>query len=171
MLPLLRRDGVLELTAEPSPVDGRWLAQRHVAVLGRLLVQGQDQTSGLRAPIRSQLAARGPLPVAELLIGLRRPGPALAHITHDQLIAWLTCQPDLQVRDGSVWLTRPWCLPNAERAVLACFTPHQAVLPRQELIQQLHRGGMTLGTARHTTAVSTILRTVERGRYRLAGSL
>ena len=57
VLPLLRLDGVLELTAEPSPVDTHWLAYQNVAVFGRLLVQGRDQTSGLRAPIRAQLAA------------------------------------------------------------------------------------------------------------------
>ena len=108
VLPLLRCDGVLELTAEPSPIDARWLANRHVAVLNHLLVQGRDQTSRLRTPIRAQLAACGPLPLAELLIGIRRPGPALGHITRDQLAAWLTCQPDLQLRDGSAWLTREW---------------------------------------------------------------
>ena len=169
VLPLLHRDGVLELTAEPSPVDARWLAHRNVAVLDRLLVQGQDQTSRLRAPIRCQLAACGPLSLAELLIGLRRPGPALGHITHDQLAAWLTCQPDLQLRNGSAWLTQPWTLPHAEQAVLACFTPERAVVTRQELMQRLHQAGMTLGSAKHTIAVSPLLRTVGRGRYRLAG--
>ena len=170
VLPLLRRDGVLELTAEPSQVDARWLAHRRVAVLGGLLVQGRDKTSGLRAPIRSQLAACGPLPLAELLVGLRRPGPALGHITRDQLTAWLTCQPDLQLRNGTARLVRPWTLPNAERAVLACIDPHRAIVPRQELIQRLHEAGMTLGSAKHTIAVSTILRPVGRGRYRLAGT-
>ncbi len=170
VLPLLRRDGVLELTAEPSQVDVRWLAHRDVAVVDRLLVQGRDKTSGLRAPIRAQLAACGPLPLAELLVGLRRPGPALGHITRDQLAAWLTCQPDLQLRQGSAWLTRPWTLPNAERAVLACFDPHRAVAPRQRLLQGLHEAGMTLGSAKHTIAVSPLLRTVGRGRYRLAGT-
>ena len=169
VLPLLRCDGVLELTAEPSSVDAHWLAQRYVAVLGRLLVQGRDQTSGLRAPTRSQLAACGPLPLAELLIGLRRLGPVLGHITHDQLAAWLVRQPDLQLRDGSARLTRPWTLPNAEQAVLACFTAYQAVRSRQDLLRQLTAAGMTVGTAKHTIAVSSILRAVERGRYRLAG--
>ena len=170
VLPLLRRDGVLELTAEPSPVDARWLAHRHVAVLGGLLVQGWDQTSGLRGPIRSQLAACGPLTLDELLVGLRRPGPALGHITNDQLAAWLVCQPDLQLRDGSARLTRAWTLPNAEQAILACFTSRRAVLARQNLLRQLHAAGMTLGTAKHLIAVSAILRTVDRGRYRLAGT-
>ena len=170
VLPLLRRDGVLELTAEPSPVDARWIAHRDVAVLERVLVQGQDKTSGLRAPIRAQLAACGPLALAELLIGLRRPGPALGHITRDQLAAWLTCQPDLQLRSGTARLVRPWRLPNAERVVLACFDPHRAVAPRQELLQRLHKAGMTLGSAKHTIAVSPLLRTVGRGRYRLAGT-
>ena len=169
VLRLLRRNGVLELTVEPSAVDARWLAYRHVAVLGRVVAQGRDETSRLRAPVRSQLAACGPLSLTELLIGLRRPGPALGHITHLQLAAWLTCQPDLQLRYGSARLTRPWTLPNAERAVLACFSPHQAVLQRHELLQRLHEAGMTLGTAKHTISVSTVLRTVERGRYRLAG--
>ncbi len=169
VLPRLRREGVLELTAEPSPVDARWLAQRHVTPLGRLLVQGRDQTSGLRAPIRSQLAACGALSLAELLVGLRRPGPALGHITNDQLAAWLARQPDLQLRDGSARLTRPWPLPNAEQAVLTCFTAHTAVLSRQDLLQRLTVAGMTVGTAKHIIAVSTILRAVERGRYRLAG--
>ena len=169
VLPLLRRDGILELTAEPSPVDARWLANRHVAVLDRLLVQGQDHTSGLRAPIRAQLAASGPLPVAELLIGLRRLGPALGKVSRDQLAAWLTCQPDLRLRDGSARLTRPWVLPNAEQAVLACFASDRAVLPRQELIQHLHQAGMTIGTAKHLIAVSAVLRMVGRGQYRLAG--
>ena len=169
VLPRLRRDGVLELTAEPSPVDAHWLAQRYVAVLGRLLVQGRDQTSSLRTPIRSQLTACGDLSLAELLIGLRRLGPALGHVTADQLAAWLARQPDLQLRDGSARLTRPWTLPNAEHAVLTCFTTHQAVQSRQDLLQQLTAAGMTLGTARHTIAVSSILRAVERGRYRLAG--
>ena len=169
VLPLLRREGVLRLTAEPSPVDARWLAHRHVTVLGGLLVQGRDQTSGLRGPIRSQLAACGPLPPAELLIGLRRPGPALRHITPDQLSAWLARQPDLQLRDGFARLTRPWTLPNAEQAVLACFPSRWAVLARQDLLRQLHGAGMTLGTAKHLIAVSVVLRTVDRGRYRLAG--
>ena len=169
VLPLLRRNGVLELTAKPSPVDARWLVHQDVAILGTLLVQGRDQTSGLRAPIRSQLAACGPLPLTALLIGLRRPGPTLGHITSDQLVAWLTCQPDLQLRDGSARLTRPWTLPNAERAVLACFTPRRAVLARQDLLRQLHGAGMTLGTAKHLIAVSAVLRTVDRGQYRLAG--
>ena len=120
VLPLLRRDGVLELTAEPSPIDARWLANRHVAVLDHLLVQGGDQTSGLRGPVRAQLAACGPLPLAELLIGLRRPGPALGHITRDQLAAWLTCQSDLELRDGLARLTRPWTLPNAATNALYC---------------------------------------------------
>ena len=174
VLPLLHRNGVLNLTAEPSPADvslASWLAHQHVGVLDRLLVQGRDQTSGLRAPIRSQLAACGPLSLAELLIGLRRPGPALGHITHDQLAAWLTCQPDLQLRNGSAWLTRPWTLPNAEQAVLACFTPHRAVLPRQELLHLLHGAGMTLGTAKHTIAVSAVLRTVGRGRLSTRGDV
>ena len=169
VLPLLRREGVLGLTAEPSPVDARWLAHRQVTVLGGLLVQGRDQTSGLRGPIRSQLAACGPLPPAELLIGLRRPGPAFGHITPDQLSAWLARQPDLQLRNGSVRLTRPWTLPNAEQAVLACFPSRWAVLARQDLLRQLHGAGMTLGTAKHLIAVSVVLRTVDRGRYRLAG--
>ena len=169
VLPPLRRDGVLELTDKPSAVDTRWLAHRHVAVLGRLLVQGRDQSSRLRTPIRSQLMACGPLSLAELLVGLRRPGPALEHITGDQLAAWLNCQPDLQLRDGAATLTQPWALTNAERVVLACFSPREAVLPRQNLLRQLHATGMTLGTAKHTIAVSSILRTVERGRYRLAG--
>ena len=106
--------------------------------------------------------------LAELLIGLRRPGPALGHITRDQLAAWLTCQSDLQLRDGSARLTRPWTLPNAEQAVRACFSAHEAVLTRQALLQQLHRTGMTLGTAKRLVAVSTVLRTVDRGRFRLA---
>ena len=168
MLPLLHRNGVLQLDAEPSPVDARWLAHRHVAVLDRLLVQGRDQASGLRAPLRSQLAACGPLSLAELLIGLRRPGPALGHITRDQLAAWLTCQPDLQLRNGSARLTRPWTLPNAERSVLTCLTPHRAVLPRQELFQLLHVAGMPVGTAKHLLAGSAVLRTVGRGRYHIA---
>ena len=133
-------------------------------------MQGRDQTSGLRAPIRAQLAACGPLPLAELLVGLRRPGPALGHITRDQLAAWLTCQPDLQLRNGTARLVRPWILPNVERAVLVCFAPHSAVVPRQELLQRLHEAGMTLGSAKHTIAVSPLLRTVGRGRYRLAGT-
>ena len=123
----------------------------------------------MRTPIRAQLAACGPLTLAGLLVGLRRPGPALGHITRDQLAAWLTCQPDLQLRDGSARLTRPWTLPNAEQAVRACFTPQQAVLPWQELLKQLHGAGMTLGTAKHLIAVSTVLRTVDQGRCQLAG--
>ena len=168
VLPLLRRDGVLKLTSEPSNVDARWLAHRHVAVLGELLVQGRDQTSALRAPIRSQLAACGLLPLAELLTGLRRPGPALGHITRDQLAAWLSCQPDLQLRNDSARLIRPWTLPSAEQAVLACFATHSAVMPRQDLIQRLHEVGMTVGSAKHTIAVSPLLRTAGRGRHRLA---
>ena len=170
VLPLLRRDGVLELTAEPSQVDARWLAHRDVAVLASLLVQGRDQTSSLRAPIRAQLAACGPLALAELLVGLRRPGPALGHITRDQLAAWLTCQPDLQLRNGTARLTRPCTLPNAEQAVLACFDSHSTVVPRQELLQRLHEAGMTVGSAKHTIAVSPLLRAVVRGQYRLAGT-
>ena len=169
VLPLLRRDGVLELTAEPSGVDARWLAHRRVAVLGRLLVQGRDHASGLRAPIRAQLAACGLLALAELLVGLRRPGPALGHLTRDQLTVWLTCQPDLQLRQGSVWLTQPRTLPNAEQAVLACFAPLGAVVPRQEFLRRLHEAGLTVGSARHTIALSPLLRPVGRGRYRLAG--
>ena len=132
-------------------------------------MQGRDKTSGLRGPIRAQLAACGPLTLAELLIGIRRTGPALGHITRDQLAAWLVCQPDLYLRDGSARLTRPWTLPNAEQAVLACFPSHHAVLARQELLLQLHAAGMTLGTAKHLIAVSVVLRAVDRARYRLAG--
>ena len=105
-----------------------------------------------------------------MLIGLRRPGPALGHCTCGQLAAWLVCQPDLQLRGGSARLTRAWTLPNAEQAILACFTSRRAVLARQNLLRQLHAAGMTLGTAKHLIAVSAILRTVDRGRYRLAGT-
>ena len=60
VLPLLRRDGVLELTAEPSPVGARWLAHRNVAVLNHLLVQGRTrpQGCGRRSGLSSRPAAR-----------------------------------------------------------------------------------------------------------------
>ena len=56
-----------------------------VAVVGRLLVQGRDAVSQIVGPVRCQLQACGALPVAELLLGLRRLGPGRPALTGRQL--------------------------------------------------------------------------------------
>lgn len=169
VLPLLRRRGVMGLTAEPSRADGRWLGRRHVAVIDQTLVQGRDRTSRLRYPVRSQLAACGALAVPEVLIGLRRTGPALGHVTERDLALWVACQGDLQLHGHEVQLAQRWALLGSDQTVRNCFATPGSVVSRHELLLRLQEAGLTKGTARHEIVVSPFLRSAGRGLYRLAG--
>jgi len=169
VLPLLRRQGVVGLTAEPSRADGRWLGRRHVAVVDQTLVQGRDRTSRLRYPVRSQLAACGALTVPEVLIGLRRTGPALGHVTERELALWVACQGDLQLHGHEVQLAQRWTLLGADQTVRHCFATPGSVVSRHELLLRLQKAGLTEGTARHEVVVCPFLRSAGRGLYRLAG--
>jgi len=91
LLRQVRSQGVVVLRQEPAAEAAWWLAGSDVAAVGRLLVQGRDAGSQTVGPVRCQLQACGALPVAELLLGLRRLGPGRPALTRRQLAVWVSC--------------------------------------------------------------------------------
>jgi len=106
LLRQVRSRGVVVLHQDVAAEGARWLAGWDVAVVGRLLVQGRDAVSQIVGPVRCQLQACGALPVAELLLGLRRLGPGRPALTGRQLVVWVSCQPGLHIQGG----LGDWCL-------------------------------------------------------------
>jgi len=146
-----------------------WLAGWDVAAVGRLLVQGRDAVSQIVGPVGCQLQACGPLPVAGLLLGLRRLGPGRPALTGRQLAVWVSCQPGLRIRGGLVHQSWPVRLARAQVVLRGCFTDPADTQPRGMLVGRLQAAGYTSGTAMYELVVCPWLRPAGRGWYRPAG--
>lgn len=169
LLRQVRSQGVVVLRQEPAADGAWWLAERDVAVLGRLLVQGRDTASQLVGPVGCQLQACGALPVAELLLGLRRLGPGRPALTGRQLAVWAACQPGLHLQGGLVHQSRPVRLSRAQAVLRGCFTDPADSQPRGVLLGRLQAAGYTAGSAEYELVVCPWLRSAGLGWYRLAG--
>jgi len=144
LLRQVRSRGVVELRQDVAAEGAWWLAGWDVAVVGRLLVQGRDAASQLVGPVGCQLQACGALPVAELLLGLRRLGPGRPALTGRQLTVWVSCQPGLHLQGGLVHQIRPVRLARAQAVLRGCFTgsgqPASRGAARRAAGGRLHRG-------------------------------
>jgi len=170
LLRQVRSLGVVLLRQEPAAAGAWWLAGRDVAIVGRLLVQGRDVGSQIVGPVRCQLQACGALPITELLLGLRRLGPARPALTGRQLAVWVSCQPGLHIQGGLVQPTQPVQLARAQAVLRDCFTDPADSQPRGVLAGRLQPAGYTAGTAEYELVVCPWLRPAGRGWYRLACS-
>jgi len=168
LLRQVRSRGVLVLRQEPAAAGAWWLAGWDVAVVGRLLVQGRDAGSQTVGPVRCQLQACGALPITELLLGLRRLGPARPALTSRQLAVWVSCQPGLHIQGGLVHQSWPVRLARAQAVLRGCFTDRADTQPRGVLAGRLQAAGYTPGSAEYELVVCPWLRPAERGWYRLA---
>jgi len=169
LLRQVRSRGVVALRQDVAAEGACWLAERDVAVLGRLLVQGRDAASQIVGPVRCQLQACGALPVTELLLGLRRLSPGRPALTGRQLTVWVSCQPGLHLQDGLVHQSRPVRLSRAQAVLRGCFTDPADSQPRGVLVGALQAAGYTPGSAEYELVVCPWLRPAGRGWYRLAG--
>jgi len=169
LLRQVRSRGVVVLRTEPAAAGAWRLAGCDVAVVGRLLVQGRDAASQIVGPVRCQLQACGALPVAELLLGLRRLGPGRPALTGRQLAVWVTCQPGLHLQGGLVHQSWPVRLSRAQVVLRGCFTDPADSQPRGVLVGALQAAGYTAGSAEYELVVCPWLRSAGRGWYRLAG--
>ena len=170
LLRQVRSRGVVVLRQEPAAAEAAWwLAGRDVAVVGRLLVQGRDAASQIVGPVGCQLQACGPLPVTELLLGLRRLGPGRPALTSRQLAVWVSCQPGLHIQAGLVHQSQPVQLARAQAVLRGCFTAPADSQPCGVLVDRLQAAGYTAGTAEYELVVCPWLRPAGRGWYRLAG--
>ncbi len=170
LLRQVRSRGVVVLRQDVAAEGAWWLAGWDVAVVGRLLVQGRDAASQIVGPVGCQLQACGPLPVAELLLGVRRLGPGRPALTGRQLAVWVSCQPGLHLQGGLVHQSRPVRLARAQVVLRGCFTDPADSQPRGVLVGRLQAAGYTAGTAEYELVVCPWLRPAGRGRYRLPGS-
>jgi len=169
LLRQVRSRGVLVLRQEPAADGAWWLAGSDVAVVGRLLVQGRDAASQIVGPVRCQLQACGALPIAELLLGLRRLGPGRPALTGRQLAVWVSCQPGLHLQGGLVHQSQPVRLARAQAVLRGCFTSPADSQARAVLAGRLQAAGYTAGSAEYELVVCPWLRPAGRGWYRLAG--
>ena len=169
MLRQVRSRGVVVLRQDVGAAGAWWLAGWDVAVVGRLLVQGRDAASQIVGPVRCQLQACGALPVAELLLGLRRLGPERPALTGRQLGVWVSCQSGLHLQGGLVHQSWPVRLSRAQVVLRGCFTNPADTQPRGVLVGALQAAGYTAGSAEYELVVCPWLRSAGRGRYRLAG--
>jgi len=169
LLRQVRSRGVVVLRQDVAAEGAWWLAGWDVAVVGRLLVQGRDAASQIVGPVGCQLQACGPLPIAELLLGLRRLGPGRPALTGRQLAVWVSCQPGLHIRGGLVHQSRPVRLARAQAVLRGCFTDPADSQPRGVLLGRLQAAGYTVGSAEYELVVCPWLRPAGRGWYRLAG--
>jgi len=169
LLRQVRSRGVVVLRQDVPAEGAWWLAGWDVAVVGRLLVQGRDVASQIVGPVGCQLQACGPLPIMELLLGLRRLGPGRPALTGRQLAVWVSCQPGLCVQGGLVHQTQPVQLARAQVVLHGCFTDPADIQPRGVLVGRLQAAGYTAGSAEYELVVCPWLRPAGRGWYRLAG--
>jgi len=171
LLRQVRSRGAVVLRQDVAAEGARWLAGWDVAVVGRLLVQGRDAASQIVGPVGCQLQACGALPVAELLLGLRRLGPARPALTGRQLTVWVSCQPGLRIQGGLVHQIWPVRLARAQVVLRGCFTNPADTQPRGVLVSRLQAAGYTAGSAEYELVVCPWLRPAGRGWYRLACGL
>ncbi len=105
LLRQVRSRGVVVLRQDVAAAGAWWLAESDVAVVGRLLAQGRDAASQIVGPVRCQLQACGALPITELLLGLRRLGPARPVLTGRQLACGSAASQGCTSR--AAWCTKP----------------------------------------------------------------
>ncbi len=168
LLRQVRSRGVVVLRQDVAAAGAWWLAESDVAVVGRLLAQGRDAASQIVGPVRCQLQACGALPITELLLGLRRLGPARPVLTGRQLAVWVSCQPGLHIQGGLVHQTWPVRLARAQAVLRGCFTDPVDSQPRGVLVGRLQAADYTAGSAEYELVVCPWLRPAGRGWYRLA---
>lgn len=136
------------------------------------LVATADRTSLLARPVRRQLAAVGPLPIDDLLVGAVRQRPALAGLTATGLLVWAGAQSDLVVEGTQVTLTTgadAW-LREADPHVRALFGTGTAAVPRSAIIDVVVASGAQRPSAEVWLVRCAWLRHAGiRGRYVMAG--